>query len=168
MGLLDRWIKRKTEEQLKKEVAPKSEEKKTTPALSTVPKTNTVSTKVSTKKKTVVEDKKVVKEASVSNSSKGSDSEFARKIIIRPITTEKTTYLESENKYVFLVAKDSTKHDIKKAVKELYNVSPLAVQVIHVQGKRVRFGRMQGHRSDYKKAIVTVSGESTIKLHETV
>jgi large subunit ribosomal protein L23 len=186
MGLLDRWIKRKTEEQLNKDVVVKPEVKKDAAVLSTASKPTGAKKNVRLKKSAVAEnneekkpeEKKVKKSSSVikkdqpetkiKETKEGKMSEYAREIIIRPLTTEKTTYLESENKYVFLVARSSTKNQIKQAVKELYQVRPLAVQVIHVQGKRVHFGRVQGNRSDYKKTIITLPKNSTIKIHETV
>lgn len=44
-------------------------------------------------------------------------------VIIRPEMTEKAMKLvEFENKLIFIVAMKSTKHDIKRAIEELYEV----------------------------------------------
>ena len=50
-------------------------------------------------------------------------------IIIRPIISEKTTELMEQNKYVFQVARDANKLTVKKALKELFNVTPEKVNI---------------------------------------
>lgn len=45
------------------------------------------------------------------------------KVIIRPLHTEKALLLiEKNNTLTFIVARDSTKHDIRHAVEKLFNV----------------------------------------------
>lgn len=172
MGLLDRWIKRKTEEQLNKDIVTRPSEKKATPAVASASAAKSSSSKKTVEKEDKVKKSTVLKKEKNNeekqNQSQIETSIFAQGIIIRPLTTEKTTYLQSENKYVFLVTRASTKNQVKRAIKQLYGVEPLAVRVINVQGKAVRFGRTQGRRSDYKKAIITLPKESSIKIHETV
>ena len=54
----------------------------------------------------------------------------------KPIVTEKTSNLEiSQNTYVFTVAPDATKIDIKKAVLDLYRVEVESVNVLHTREK---------------------------------
>jgi len=86
-------------------------------------------------------------------------------IIIRPILTEKMSFLEErENKYAFQVHSDANKMEIKSAVEERFDVTVAKVNIIQVKGKvknmSVRSGgrviRTQGRRANWKKAIVTV------------
>lgn len=95
-------------------------------------------------------------------------SRLASRIILKPVVTEKTAVLESRGQYVFRVARTASKEQIKRAVSELYGVSPLAVRIINVQGKAVRFGRFNGRRQDYKKAIVILKKGDSIAVHEGV
>ena len=58
------------------------------------------------------------------------------KILKKPITTEKTSFLEiNQNTYVFEVSKDATKIDIKKAILELYKVEVASVNVLNTREK---------------------------------
>ena len=79
------------------------------------------------------------------------------KVLLGRHISEKATVVEDEhNQYVFKVAKDSTKLEIKKAVEQLFEVSVKAVRTAVVKGKtkRTRFG--MGKRSDWKKAYVSL------------
>ncbi|WP_067516566.1 50S ribosomal protein L23 [Endozoicomonas ascidiicola] len=79
------------------------------------------------------------------------------KVLFGPHISEKATVVaEEHNQYVFKVAKDATKLEIKKAVEQLFEVSVKAVRTVVVKGKtkRTRFG--MGHRSDWKKAYVSL------------
>jgi len=73
------------------------------------------------------------------------------------IRTEKGTALESERKYLFQVARNANKIEIKKAVEEIYNVKVDAVNTVKMPGKRKRVRREFGHTASWKKAIVTLS-----------
>jgi len=85
-------------------------------------------------------------------------------IIKYPSITEKNTALRTEqNKYVFEVALDADKADIKEAVQKLFSVDVVAVNTMVVKGKKKRTGRSVGYRSDRKKAIVKVKAGQTIE-----
>ncbi len=88
------------------------------------------------------------------------------KIIKRPIITEKTTKLREDNKYVFEVSLDSNKNDIKFAIEKMFNVDVESIRTNIVKGKLRRYGRYEGYRPDWKKAIVKLSKGQTIKLLE--
>ena len=89
-------------------------------------------------------------------------------IVVRPLVTEKAAHLQSKQQYAFVVSAGANKIQIKQAVKDLYQVDPVGVNVINVQGKRLRFGKGQGKRSDFKKAIVTLPAGQSITMHEGV
>jgi large subunit ribosomal protein L23 len=84
-------------------------------------------------------------------------------VIRYPSITEKNTVLRtSQNKFVFEVATDATKPQIRKAVEKLFNVKVLSVNTIVVKGKMKRQGRTAGHRPNWKKAIVKIQAGQTI------
>lgn len=89
-------------------------------------------------------------------------------IIIKPITTEKTNFNLEQNKYVFQVRKDADKFSIKKAIENIFSVKVEKVNVLNVLGKKKRFKGTLGHRSDWRKAIVTIQSSDTIDLNRGV
>jgi len=79
------------------------------------------------------------------------------KILRYALVTEKGTALAAENTYLFRVADDSTKPQIKRAVEAVYKVTVEKVNVVSVPRKRKRFRfRAAGYRPGYKKAMVTL------------
>lgn len=79
-------------------------------------------------------------------------------ILVAPRVTEKTVAAaESANQYVFQVAKNATKQEIKDAVEALFEVKVDQVCTINVKGKQKNFGRRRGQRSDWKKAYVSLA-----------
>ena len=92
----------------------------------------------------------------------------AYKIIMKPLVTEKVSGLGALNKYVFAVAKNTNKIEIAKAIKEIYGLKPVSVNVIRLSGKKARYGRISGRRKDWKKAIITLPKGQTIKIYEGV
>jgi large subunit ribosomal protein L23 len=97
----------------------------------------------------------------------------AHKIIIRPIITEKNTRLNEDSKYIFEVAMETNKIEVKKAIEEIFGVNVTSVNIINVRGKlkkrRTRQGITQGYTRDWKKAIVTLTPDSKpIEIFEGV
>ena len=68
------------------------------------------------------------------------------------------------NKYIFWVAKDANKIEIKKAVRDIYKVTPTKVNVISVKGKKKRLRSHEGRTSDWKKALVTLKSGDKIDI----
>lgn len=66
------------------------------------------------------------------------------KVVLYPRATEKAVeLLESENKLIFAVARDATKHDIKRAVEALYEVKVAKVNVeITPKGEKRAYVRL--------------------------
>ncbi len=76
-------------------------------------------------------------------------------VLDAPIISEKsTTAAEKENRFVFKIKTHATKNQVKKAVEALFEVKVESVHVLNVKGKKKRFGRTLGQRSDWKKAYV--------------
>lgn len=85
-------------------------------------------------------------------------TERLMKLLLAPHVSEKSTLAAERNhQFVFKVARDATKGEIKRAVELMFNVKVAAVQVTNVNGKRKRFGRMMGRRNSWKKAYVNLA-----------
>lgn len=91
-----------------------------------------------------------------------------RGVIKHPLVTEKAATLTSLSKYAFVVRPDASRVQVRSAVRVMYGVDPVSVNIIKVRGKRVRFGRTTGARKDWKKAIVTFPKGTTIDAYEGV
>ena len=82
-------------------------------------------------------------------------------IVIRPIITEQSMEDLDIKKYVFEVAKDANKIEIKKAVEEIFDVKVIKVTTINVRAKTKRQGRFPaGKTAAWKKAVVKLSADS--------
>lgn len=92
----------------------------------------------------------------------------ASDVIVQPLISEKAAGLAGANQYVFIVRKSANRVEVRTAIKAMYGVSPLSIHILNVRGKKVRFGRREGTRSDWKKAIVTLPAGQTINVHEGV
>jgi large subunit ribosomal protein L23 len=80
----------------------------------------------------------------------------AYKSINSLIRTEKGTNMLQDNKYLFWVAKNANKIDIKKSVEEIYKVKVQDVNTISMRGKKKRVRQVLGKTPDWKKAVVTL------------
>jgi len=79
------------------------------------------------------------------------------KVLLAPHVSEKATVLaENDNQFVFKVAKDANKREIKKAVETLFEVEVDSVRTLNMKGKRKRFGLQEGRRPNWKKAYVSL------------
>jgi large subunit ribosomal protein L23 len=89
-------------------------------------------------------------------------------LLVKPLVTEKITYLQSDGKYGFEVRTEANKQEVKKAIEAIYGVHVVKVHMINCLGKDVRYGRMSGKRKDRKKAIVTLKKGERIEVHKNV
>ena len=89
-------------------------------------------------------------------------------IIRRPVITEQSMEAVADKKYVFMVAVDADKTEIRAAVEQAFGVKVSKVNTIRMQGKTKRNGAYPaGKRAAYKKAIVTLTPDSkTIEFFE--
>jgi large subunit ribosomal protein L23 len=164
MGLLERWTKKSKTQQLEKSAEPKSEVKTEEKV-----KTASATAKKASMKKETKAKKEVSKEAKTETANTTEKvAKIKNDILVRPLVTEKSAVKQSENKYSFVVVNSANKELVKKAVFEVYGVKPMAVNILNVQGKFVRFGNHFGKRSDFKKAIVTLPKGKSIVIHEGV
>ena len=89
-------------------------------------------------------------------------------IIIRPIITERSMADVANKKYVFEVAKDAGKIEIKKAIEEIFDVKVIKVTTTTIHAKEKRVGaNPSGMTATRKKAYVQLTEDSkTIELFE--
>ena len=89
-------------------------------------------------------------------------------IIIKPVITEQSMEDVADKKYVFQVAINANKTEIKAAVEEIFGVKVKKVNTIRTMGKIKRSGAYPaGRRAETKKAIVTLTADSkTIEFFE--
>lgn len=87
----------------------------------------------------------------------------AYSVLVKALTTEKGIFLKKENKYIFQVNVETNKLAIKKAIKDVFGVEPIAVNIVNKKGKTVSRGKIKGKRKDTKKAIVTMTDQLAIK-----
>jgi large subunit ribosomal protein L23 len=86
-------------------------------------------------------------------------------LIKKPWVTEKSTALAVIGKYVFVVKTHATKQEIKKAVKDIYKMDAVTVNVVNRPPKRKRFGaNLKGSQEGYRKAIVTLKSGQKIDI----
>ena len=85
-------------------------------------------------------------------------------IIIAPVITEKSYFMESEGKYTFKVANKANKTEVKQAIEKKFGVKVEKVNIVNSHPKHKRVGRYEGMTSRYKKAIVTLAKGSTISF----
>ncbi len=164
---------------LKKAVGGEKEEKKEADAKTKeTQKTAVKEVKKETKKAIVKEVKKEVKETKKKKGKNifGKKKKVEREdmpaeyynILKEPHLTERATDLMKENKYVFKIASDANKIQVRKAVENLYRVSVTKVNVVSIPRKKVRYGRGSGFKSGYRKAIVTLKEGDKIEMVEGV
>ncbi|MFW6042298.1 MAG: 50S ribosomal protein L23 [Chloroflexota bacterium] len=94
-----------------------------------------------------------------------------REVIRRPVITEKSNILASEeNQYTFVVDSRANKEQIKQAVELAWpDVTVEKVRVMNMPAKRARrWRRMTIRKTGWKKAVVTLAPGSSIDLFEGV
>ena len=77
--------------------------------------------------------------------------------IVAPIITEKATLASESNQFVFKVARNATKPQIKAAIEKLFDVKVTAVNTLIRKGKAKMFRGRPGRQQDLKKAVVTLA-----------
>ena len=87
-------------------------------------------------------------------------------LIKKPWVTEKAGMMNAAGKYVFMVQGYATKPEIKKAIKEIYKVDVVSVNVVNRPPKTKRLGRggLKGSQEAYRKAIVTLKEGQKIDI----
>jgi large subunit ribosomal protein L23 len=148
MGILDRFRKK---EEKSREAGSRSAGKK-----------------VSKKEENVLDLVQETQEAPKTTESK-SNTGLAHRVLKHHHLSEKTNIFSTTGRYVFKVATNANKIEVKKAIEKVYDVHVTKVNMVNVRGKKRRYGRTFGKTQDWKKAIVTLkTGERISGLSQGV
>jgi large subunit ribosomal protein L23 len=92
----------------------------------------------------------------------------AEQVLVRPVVSEKSYALMEDGAYIFVVAPDATKIDVRNAVEQVFGVKVKSVNTLNRKGKtrRNRKTNTVGKRSATKRAIVTLAAGDKIDLFE--
>jgi large subunit ribosomal protein L23 len=89
-------------------------------------------------------------------------------VVLAPVVSEKSTFVADRNRqYVFRVADDATKPEVKAAVELMFKTKVDSVQLLNVHGKQRRFGRTIGRKRSWKKAYVRLAQGQEINFAAT-
>jgi large subunit ribosomal protein L23 len=120
--------------------------------------------KKKSEEKTKVEAKAEVKETTVSKAlptDRNLDG-----VILNPRITEKAIGQNDRSVYTFEVRRDATKYQVRDAIKSLYNVTPVKVNIVNKKSAK-RFVGSRGskkHVPGMKKAYVYLKQGESIQL----
>ena len=99
----------------------------------------------------------------------------AADVILRPVISEKSIDESGRGKYTFAVHDGANKIQIKAAIEALYrkeNVTVVSVNVLTTKAKEkrrgTRRGRITGHTTPWRKAVVTLAPGQKIEFFEGV
>jgi len=90
-------------------------------------------------------------------------------VLVGPHVSEKAAIVaDNNNQYVFKVAVDATKNEIRKSVEQLFNVSVEDVQTLKVKGKTKRNRYGYSTKPSWKKAYVRIAQGQDIDFASAV
>ena len=90
-------------------------------------------------------------------------------VIRRPLVTEKSNIArEDQNLVTLAVDPKANKHEIRRAVEELFDVSVVDVRTMRMPRKTRKVGKTSGRKPEWKKAIVRLAEGQTIEFFEGV
>ena len=87
-------------------------------------------------------------------------------VLLRPTITEKSTLLQEDGQYTFVIAPRANKTLVKQAVEQGFNVRVTSVNITRNRGKHKRYGPRVKKQPDTKKAVVTLRPGDRIDLVE--
>lgn len=87
-------------------------------------------------------------------------------VLLSPRVTEKAMRASEKNVYVFKVARSATKHTVRDAVKALYGVTPVKVNIVNKAPRQFKHANTRRVRTEHgiKKAYVYLKKGDTISL----
>lgn len=90
-------------------------------------------------------------------------------VLLGPVVSEKSTMVaDKHNQVAFRVLQDATKSEVKTAVEQLFKVKVDKVSILNQKGRKKRFGRFSGRRSDVRKAYVSLAAGQEINFAQEV
>ena len=163
MGLFSKLKKKKPEEKGLKEAKKKEEKEKGQDDVAMADLYTGKEPKAEKEEKKAKEGKKQAPAKVV----KG-DTKNAYKVLIKPVVSEKASFIGQYNQYIFEVALKANKIEVKKAIKALYGVDAIKVNIVNISGKNIRYGRQRGKTKKWKKAIITLKEGQSIQVYEGI
>ena len=133
-------------------------EREETPALSSVEKKSKKDEKASTASMTKA------KSAVVKEKTPKSKGESFSHILLRPRITEKASLQSGGNSYTFDIAVNANKIEVKRAIREIYGISPIKVNVINMKPKKKIIRGIKGRAASFKKAVVFLKDGDSIEF----
>lgn len=85
-------------------------------------------------------------------------------LIKKPLVTEKATGLSGAGKYAFIIRRSATKKEVQKALREIYGVDVVKVNIVNLPAKPRRFRGRKSYKAGVKKAIVTLKQGQKIDI----
>jgi len=84
------------------------------------------------------------------------------RVILGPVTTEKSERLKTDRTYVVRVAPSATRIEVKQALESFYNVEVTSVRIMQVREKSrmLNANRSLTKRHKQKRALVTLAPKS--------
>ena len=90
-------------------------------------------------------------------------------VIRRPLVTEKSNIGREEQNLVTLAVNPiANKHEIQRAVEEIFDVRVVSVRTMRMPRKSRRVGKFVGRKPEWKKAIVRLAEGQSIEFFEGV
>ena len=90
-------------------------------------------------------------------------------MIRRPLVTEKSNIgREAENLVTLAVDPAANKHEVRRAVEQLFDVQVVSVRTMRMPRKSRRVGKFVGRKPEWKKAIVRLAEGHSIEFFEGV
>ena len=89
----------------------------------------------------------------------------ANSAILRPRITEKSGDASQKlNAYTFEISRSASKNEVAKAIKELYKVAPVKVNITNLPRKRIFSRGKKGWSGGVKKAVVYLKKDDKIEF----
>ena len=90
-------------------------------------------------------------------------------VIVGPLVAEKGTVGRGRRiEMAFAVDAHDAKHDVRRAVEQLFSVRVADVRTMRMPRKTRRVGRFIGRRPEWKKAVVRLAEGQSIEFFEGV
>lgn len=93
--------------------------------------------------------------------------EYLEDVLLEPIVSEESWRLQEDNMYTFKVHSQANKHQIRRAVEEVFKVRVVTVRTMNMPGKpRSQRFYQQGRTPRWKKAIVRLAAGERIEIYQ--
>jgi large subunit ribosomal protein L23 len=114
--------------------------------------------------KEVKKEEKALSPGAVRVDESAEGGERVAQVILRPRITEKSSYITEDNAYTFDVKPSANKSEVKKAIQEIYSVTPRKVRIITIPRKIITVRNKPGMKSGGKKAVVYLNDGDRIEF----